>query len=223
MTDKTTKPSAPASLGSVPTMQAPTDKSPTDTTEKPVEQKPIETLKEFLGSASPNTLEVIIPRSTTLTEKLSNDILTDFAAKNELSLNQAKVFTAALFQSGGTSRGCDRNLEVTAFSKTIKLSSLRKSITDKKCKAGERKLARAIATEIAEISIKFQFPGNLSKKISRSYPQRKFTTEESAWLSDFQVDNFDCPEECRRLINESFQQRKNENKGPQNQQKKTGK
>ncbi len=106
-----------------------------------------------------------------------------------------------MFQSGGTSRGCDGNLEVTAFGKTIKLSSLRKSISDKKCKAGERKLARTLASEIAEISIKFIFPGNLTKKISRSYPQRKFTILETAWLSDFQVDNFDCPEEFRRLIN----------------------
>jgi len=140
---------------------------------------------------------------------------------------EAIVFFGAFFQAGGSNKSCDGNLEVTAFGKTIKLSSLRKSLSDCRCKNGERKLARSLGSTIASLSVPFNLPGNLSKKIGRMYPQRNFTLEEQVWQSDFQVDNRDCPEETRRFINESFDQRKltknqNSNSTP-TKQKKTGK
>jgi hypothetical protein len=113
-----------------------------------------------------------------------------------------------LFQSGGTNRSCDGNLQISIFGKDIKLANLRKILNECKLKANERKLARAIASEIAIISKEFKIPGNLAKKITRDFPERKFTMEELVWLSEFQVDNPECPEESRKLISDCLKNRK---------------
>lgn len=114
-----------------------------------------------------------------------------------------------LFQAGGTNRSCDGNLQVSIFGKDIKLASLRKTLTENKLKASERKLARSMASTIAKIAEEIGIPGNLAKKITRDFPERKFTTEELAWLSEFQVDNSDCPEESRKLISDCLKNNKN--------------
>jgi hypothetical protein len=169
-----------------------------------------ETMDQFLQKfkKSEDFQKMIIPRNIRLTHSQSYDVLTNFATKHELHINQALVVIALLFQSGGTNRSCDGNLQVNVFGKEIKLASLRKSLAECKLKACERKLARALATKIATISKELGIAGNLSKKISRSLPDREFTLEQQVWLSEFQVDNQDCPESLRKLIFEALKTRK---------------
>ena len=118
------------------------------------------------------------------------------------------IAIAILLQSGGTTRGCDGNLQTTIASKPYKLSQLRKALSESKLKNCERKLARTLAEPIAEIAFKFSIPGNLSKQIIRAHPERSFTAEETVYLSDFQADNPNCPEIIRRFILEAFDTKK---------------
>jgi hypothetical protein len=165
------------------------------------------TLTEFLGSINCPHEEVILPRNSNLTQSQAENCIASFASQQKLSINEAKVAIAILFQSGGTAKSCDGNLSINIFGQNIKLAYVRKALITAKCKGSERKLARYIATEISEISKKFEIPGNLAKKITRLISDRKFTLEESVWLSDFQVDNKDCPEILRKFISDSFEKK----------------
>lgn len=171
------------------------------------EEEPLDTFLQKLKT-SEDYRKMIIPRSFKLTQDQTDQVVGKFAENQELSWNQAMVVIALLFQSGGTNRSCDGNLQVKIFNKDIKLANLRKALNECKLKGNERKLARSLATQIAEISIKLSIPGNLAKKISREYPERKFAMEELVWLSEFQVDNPSCPEESRKLISDCFKNRK---------------
>lgn len=163
-------------------------------------------LTNMLNSGEAESIK--LPRNSTLTSFQANEIIEKFSIKNSINTNQAKIIIAILFQAGGTAKSCDGNLEACAFSKTIKLSSLRKTLTDCKTKGSERKLARILADEIARISLVLKIPGNLSRKICSKYPSRIFSIEETVWLSDFQSENLNCPEESRILINAEFAARK---------------
>lgn len=152
--------------------------------------------------------KMIFPRSTTLSNLQTTNVVELFAQKNKLTTNQAKIVIAMLFQAGGTNRSCDGNLQVSIFDKEIKLASLRKCLSECKLRGSERKLARSLATEIYKISLTLNIPGNLAKKIAREYPDRDFSIEQAAWLSEFQAENPDCPDEIRQLILETFKNRK---------------
>lgn len=173
--------------------------------------------EDFLENfkSSDDFKKMIVPRSTKLSELQAEEVLTKFAEKHKLTRNETLLVITLLFQTGGTNRSCDGNLTVTVFSKEIRLASLRKTLVECKLKASERKLARTLGTQIFQISKELEIPGNLAKKITREFPERKFSTTELAWLSEFQVDNPECPEESRKLITESFKNRtgnKNKNK-----------
>jgi hypothetical protein len=170
----------------------------------PVPEEPLEHFLETIKE------EIILPRSAVLSESQAVLSISTFASQQKLTINQSKTVMTILFQSGGTAKGCDGNLTCSIFGQTIKLAYLRKALTEAKCKGMERKLARYLADEIAQISIAIKIPGNLTKKITRAHPERAFTQEESAWLSDFQVDNSNCPELLRNFISESFSRNKTE-------------
>ncbi len=78
-----------------------------------------------------------------------------------------------------------------------------------------------MANEIAQVCTALKLPGNLTNKVKRLNPDRQFKIEETVWLSDFQVDNEDCPELLRRFISDSFD--KKQITKTQQTQKKTGK
>lgn len=183
------------------------------------EQK--EDLKQFLTEfkKSDEFQKMVIPRSSTLTELQAKEVVAIFAEKQKISINQSLTVITLLFQSGGTNKSCDGNLLIRIFGKEFKLANLRKVLAECKLKAGERKLARFLANDIATIALELEIPGNLAKQIQRDYPQRKFTMEETVWLSEFQVDNPKCPEESRQLISDTFKNRKNKQNSKNNPRK----
>lgn len=165
-----------------------------------------------------------LPRNSKLSESKTDEILNAILEKigNNLSREQAITFLAVLFQQGGTARRCDGNLTVKVFNQEMKLSEIRSILRKVGLKNAERKLARALATEIYAISVMLELPGNLAKKITKLYPDVKMSIEDLAWLSDFQSDNEDCPGPLKKYILECFKN-KGPSQGPQNKQKKTGK
>jgi hypothetical protein len=167
-------------------------------------RKQLETEKEKMVTA----------RTSTLPRGVAEKILETMKKTLELeSREQALAIITVLFQLGGTARSCDGNMSVTLFGKETKLAEIRKILKQNSCNKAERKLARTLATEIQEIAQMLELPGNLYSKIQKKDLERKFSTEEKVWLSDFQSDNESCPIRLRNLILETF-------KKPENNQKK---
>jgi hypothetical protein len=161
-----------------------------------------------------------LARANTLPESAVSEIVDKVQEKYSYpSTREAKAAIACIFQQGGTSRSCDGNMTIKVFGKDIKLAEIRKIIKELGHNRGERKLARSMATEIQDICVQLEIPGNLFLKISRTHPDKIFTPEEQAWLSDFQSLNDSTPSDLKLLITESFDQRKSSNSGNQKRTK----
>jgi len=164
---------------------------------------------DFLTELKGNKATMVQARSSKLSDDKVNTILDEVVNKLELkNYNEAVAMIAVLFQGGGCAKGCDGNLTIDLFEKSLKLADLRKILQDAKCKRAERKLARSLADSIQSISTTLAIDGNLYKKIVRSNLELTFTPAEKAWLSDFQQDNPNCPSHLRALIVNSFKDKK---------------
>jgi hypothetical protein len=153
--------------------------------------------------------QIVGPRSSKLSEDSVKKILELIKKKYNLSeLGEAIPILALLFQGGGTARSCDGNMSISIFKQEIKLADVRKILKEASCNKAERKLARSLANDIHTVSVSLELNGNLYKKIQRENMDIIFDVEERAWLSDFQVDNPDCPTKLRTLIAGTFQKRK---------------
>lgn len=161
-----------------------------------------ETYKERLLTEK-NTY--VAARSSKLPEAMAEVIVQKLQDQFKLKQFQdALVVIAVFFQQGGTARSCDGNMSTTIFGKEFKLADIRKILKLNSCNKAERKLARTLATQIQQISLVMEIPGNLYSKIQKQDLNRNFTMEEKSWLSDFQSDNEDCPVELRALIIDTF-------------------
>lgn len=163
---------------------------------------------EYLEELNPEGSKIVIPRGGQMTQESGIEVLKNFAEKVGISYNQSIIAMSILFQTGGTNRSCDGNLQTELAGKTIKLATLRSSLRECKQKGGERKLARLYGSEIFRVAQKLNIPGNLYKKCTRLNPGKNISEIESYWLSDFQIDNPDCPVGTMSLIQQVFDDRK---------------
>jgi hypothetical protein len=162
--------------------------------------------KEFITKLKKEQKTMSVSRSSTYTQEKSTEVLdkiqTDLKVKDRL---EALTIIAVLFHLGGTARKCDGNLSVELFGRKTKLAEIRRNLRECGVAKSERKLARSFATEIRNICLELEIPGNLCSKIQKSDPDLEiFSIEEATWLSDFQVENPDCPAELRKLIGNLF-------------------
>lgn len=172
--------------------------------------------EDFIAKLQEQKQVMSLSRSSLYTQDKAQEVLKKI--KDNLKLedyHEALAIVAVLFHLGGTARKCDGNLSVELFGRTTKLAEIRRSLRECGVAKSERKLARSYATEIREICLQLGIPGNLSTKIQRSYPELKvFPIEEATWLSDFQLENPDCPAKLRQLIANSLNNRNNKTKKP---------
>ena len=158
-------------------------------------------------------------RTSIFTPEQANQILEKIKDNTQLnSTEEALAVIAVLFNQGGSIRKCDGNLSVKIFEKEIKLAVIRKSLRECSAKLGERKLARTFGTQIQEISLLLEVEGNLAAKIRRNNPDMEpMTIVQTSWLSEFQLENPDCPIELRKLIQDALAKTKsNQNKTGKN-------
>ena len=170
--------------------------------------------KEKAGMETSRTSTFIPEQATKILEKTRDN--TQLKTTEE-----ALAVIAVLFNQGGSVRKCDGNLSVKIFDKDIKLAVIRKSLRECSAKQGERKLARTYGTQIQEISLLLEVEGNLAAKIRRNNPDMEpMTIEQTSWLSEFQLENPDCPKELRQLIQEALSKtQSNQNKTGNNKKK----
>lgn len=175
--------------------------------------------KDFLDRLSSERKKISLKRAKELEISTANEIIAEFGSintppKGVSALDQGLAAFAIMAQQGATARGCDGNLSATIFGNDFKLAQLRKILRSKGLGKSERKLARALAQELFQISLCLDIPGNLSGKISQKDPSVKFTRDELIWMSDYQAYNQNCPDKIRTLLLDSFNRQSDDPKVP---------
>lgn len=134
-----------------------------------------------------------------VSEKESDALVADLASEAGVTEDQAALALCIICQKGGTARKAQGTIYAIVDGKKIDLNQVRKVMKDKH-KFTLRQWARTNATTIYEICSYFGIPGDLSKRIVRNKPQ--ISQDELYWLSNFQMDNPNCPQNIRDALME---------------------
>lgn len=112
-----------------------------------------------------------------------------------------------LLQKGAVSPKFDKSRKSELFAGNLTAGTILDSLKDVDRGLTPRKLARALRSEILEISQTWSIPGNLSKKYSQTHPDA--TINELVWASDFHTfsDDPNMPEEVRDWLIENYTSR----------------
>lgn len=111
--------------------------------------------------------------------------------------------TCILLQKGGTATGMKSSASCTF--KTAKVTKKELNEACNSAKITPRKLARALSSKIANISLILDIPGNQSKNYRLDNPN--CTSEDLVWASDFQTFNPECPEQIRNWLVTNYKRR----------------
>ena len=137
--------------------------------------------------------------SAKVTSAQNDTIIAEMIKKYNISDKQALVALCIICQKGGTSKRALGNIYANVDGNNITLENIR-SILPKKISL--RQWARTYATLIYKVCAKYDIAGDLTKKITRKYSS--ISPEDCIWLSNFQMDNPQCPVEFRKYIVEHF-------------------
>lgn len=105
---------------------------------------------------------------------------------------------AIICQKGGTSKKAQATVYAIINTKKLDLALIRRVMTNNKCKFTLRQWARTNANLIYDICSAYSIERDLSKKIGRNHPE--LGLEEKIWMSNFQMDNPDCPSNFKNLL-----------------------
>lgn len=136
------------------------------------------------------------------TEQESKQLIDKVAEKTGITVEQATVATAIICQRGGTAKKAQGTINVKIAGKTVSLTAIREIIKTNRFRITLRQWARANADLIYQICDHYSINGDLAKKISRNH--NEITEKDMIWLSNFQMDNPQCPESLRELIMEHY-------------------
>ena len=124
-------------------------------------------------------------------------------------LSTIAIAIAIILQRGGTARGASANIYAKVDEKVLSLSDLRKVIQKINWKYTLRQLARTKATFIKTVASHHEIPGDLAQKMKRNHPN--LSLEESFWMSNFQMDNPECPSNVRELLIQHYKEKFGDN------------
>lgn len=128
------------------------------------------------------------------------------AVKCKISNDQAAVGIAILIQKGASAKRANADIYAVVDGTTLTLGMLREvqsKLPDNIRSFTLRQLGRSHATFIYQICSAYNIPGNLSTKIHRNMDMVGFG-DNISWLSDFQMDNPDCPPASRELLRNHY-------------------
>jgi hypothetical protein len=137
-------------------------------------------------------------RSSTESQKLVD------AVKGKFGMTDAEAETSLsiICQKGGTSKKAQGNIYSIVNGKKLELHEVRTIIKNNNLNFTLRQWARTYATNIYKVCNLFGIEGDLAKKIARNRPE--VTNDEKVWLSNFQMDNTDCPQNIRDMLMEHY-------------------
>ncbi len=104
-----------------------------------------------------------------------------------------------LIQDGGTNQS-KTNLTVKVNDYEIDLNKLRNVLQSHSKKLTVRKLAKGARKAVIAIALNYQWPGPLTKELSRNNPNLVITPELAPWCNEIHSDNYDCPNEIRDAL-----------------------
>lgn len=135
-------------------------------------------------------------------KKVIDSIIKKFKLENT---TQAMILISGLCQVGGTNRNAGGKVTYTYTygAHTLKATDLSTSCEEQG--GTPRQFARTMGTTIANIAIKLNEPGDLSRQMRMELPN--ISESEAIWCSNFQTQNSDCPQRVQTWLKENFQKR----------------
>lgn len=137
-----------------------------------------------------------------VSELQGNTLIRTIASRFGIRFDQALIATCIICQKGGTNRRANGDIYAIVDGIRITLQNIRDTMNTSNLRFTLRQWARTYPTQIFRIAAKSGVQGDLAKKIMRNNPN--ITLDDSIWLSNFQMDNPDCPEELRALMLDHF-------------------
>ncbi len=123
-------------------------------------------------------------------------------AKTGTSKNVSAALLAIVAQKGGTSKKAQGTVYAVVNGSRLDLATIRNVLKEKNYKFTFRQWARTNADFIQRVADNYGIEGDLSKKIGRE--RSEFSTQEKIWLSNFQMDNPNCPTQVREALMEHY-------------------
>ena len=136
-------------------------------------------------------------------EKQGDALVTAVADQLKITSTAAFALIAIIIQKGGTSKKAQGNIYAIVNGTRLDLNTLREIAKKANFTFTLRQWARTYGTMIFKTCYAHGIEGDLAKKISRNRPE--IQDEEKIWLSNFQMDNPNCPENVRKLLLEHYQ------------------
>jgi hypothetical protein len=124
------------------------------------------------------------------------------STKGKLDFASSMIAISIICQKGGTSKFAQGDIYASVNGYKLTLKDLRDVIKEKGFKFTLRQFARTYATPIHKVSSRYGIIGDLAKILSRK--DKSLSQDDLYWLSNFQMDNENCPTNLRELIMDHF-------------------
>jgi hypothetical protein len=148
-------------------------------------------------------LRVTEPTSAALVSEVdSKKLISAISTEMNMTADQAALGLAIICQKGGTSKKAQGTIYAVIDGNKIDLNTVRRIMREKGLAFTLRQWARTHATEIYEVSAHFSIEGDLAKKVARNKPE--VTQDEKYWLSNFQMDNPNAPQNVRDMLMDHY-------------------
>lgn len=137
-----------------------------------------------------------------ISETENKEFIKAISDKTTTSENVSLALLSIVAQKGGTSKKAQGTVYAVVNNVRLDLSTIRAVMKEKNYKFTFRQWARTNADFIQRIAEVYSIEGDLAKKIGRDYPE--FSAQERVWLSNFQMDNPNCPTQVRDALMEHY-------------------
>ena len=152
--------------------------------------------------------EVFIQTTNTLSEDVVSKVMEKIQEKLSLdTIEHAYILVAGLMQRGGSNQKAGNSVQFSYDDKTLSSQEFNKILTSVQKGATNRQFARTINRDIINIAIEFEITGDLHNQMKLEHPN--LTIVESAWCSNFQTQNPECPQNVREWLVENYKSRFN--------------
>lgn len=144
-------------------------------------------------------LNVDKPTSAALvSEDDSKKLVEAIMSKHKMNQDETLAALAIICQKGGTSKKAQGTVYAVIDGKRLDLNMVRSVMKESGCNFTLRQWARTHSYSIYKVASFFGIEGDLAKKIARNSPE--VTQDERYWLSNFQMDSANCPQNVRDML-----------------------
>lgn len=144
---------------------------------------------------------------SSLSDKAASDVVELVIKKKKCTETMALLLITGLLQKGGTNKSAGSNTSFSCGNYSLNAQELQNIVLSVNNKATNRKLARTLCNEIAQIALAVNIEGDLANQMRYDHPD--LTTTEAVWCSNFQTTNPNCPSKVRDWLVNNYKNRFN--------------